>query len=625
MSDMILLHPGAIVSFENQSYKIDRILDFENILAEDVETGKLRQLQVNDLKPVNHNSAKELRPQELSLIPIEDWKEAERWLEIIRPAVDTNRRTIELVKRIADEAGVHPSTVYRKIERYEQTGLTTSLIPSKSSGGRGKSRLSEEVEVILQVLVEEFKKERNPTVSKFYKRLKARCRHAGLIPPHRNTFDNRIKALSQRERDEIRFGPKVAAAMHSTFPGRFPGADFPLAVTQIDHTLLDIILVDDVKHLSVGRPWLTLIMDVYSRMVLGFEISFDPPNSMSVGLCLAHAILPKEEWLAKHDIHISWPCWGFMRKIYADNAGEFRGDMMKRACKEYGMDLEWRVVKTPRYGAHIESLLGTILEEIHTLPGTTFSNPKERGDYDAEKEAVLTQSQFETWLTNYIVGDYHQREHSALGTSPLNQFEKGIFGSKEKPGTGLPPRVFNEDRLRLDLMPFVKRTIQSYGVRIDTIFYHSDVFNRFVGLRDPNNPKKKPKYIFKRNPHNIKFLYFYDPDTDQYIEVTYRNKSGPPMSIWEYRAARKHLKDQGVPDNKINEDIIFETHEKLTRMVEDAKRETKAMRRARQRKSQNALLLRPQTAPLPQEDNGEKEDLEEIRRNLKDYEIDDSI
>jgi len=52
-----------------------------------------------------------------------------------------------------------------------------------------------------------------------------------------------------------------------------------------------IIVVDREQRL------LTLAIDVYSRMVVGFCISLDPPGAISTGLCIAHAVLPKEAWL----------------------------------------------------------------------------------------------------------------------------------------------------------------------------------------------------------------------------------------------------------------------------------------------------------------------------------------
>ena len=156
-------------------------------------------------------------------------------------------------------------------------------------------------------------------------------------------------------------------------------------------------------------------------MVVGFYISFDPPDALSVGLCIANGILPKEKWLARFDITTPWPCWGIPRVIHADNAKVFRGNMLKRACEEHGIDLQWGPVATPHWGGHIERLLGTFLREIHELPGTTKSNPKERGEYDSEKGAAMTLSEFEKWLVTFIVEVYHQRVHSSLKMSPIRK------------------------------------------------------------------------------------------------------------------------------------------------------------------------------------------------------------
>lgn len=69
--------------------------------------------------------------------------------------------------------------------------------------------------------------------------------------------------------------------------------------------------------------------------------------------------------------------------------------MLKMACEEHDFDLKFRKVKKPNYGAHIERILGTLLEEIHALDGTTFSNPQEKGDYDSIEKAAMTLDEFE--------------------------------------------------------------------------------------------------------------------------------------------------------------------------------------------------------------------------------------
>ena len=121
--------------------------------------------------------------------------------------------------------------------------------------------------------------------------------------------------------------------------------------------------------MAIGRPWLTLAIDVYSRAIAGMYLSLDAPGTHSVGLCLAQAILPKDIWLAELKIERPWPVSGLMKVVHADNGPEFHTQTLKLACKEWGIDLRWRPVKRPHYGGHIERLLGTVARELHEMPG----------------------------------------------------------------------------------------------------------------------------------------------------------------------------------------------------------------------------------------------------------------
>lgn len=574
-------------------------MDLESVLAKDEETGKVEHLRIRDLTSLGHSNQNNIQEGVMPvLMNKEEWEEAEQWFERISPLLLSNRRTTEMVDEIARDAGVHRATVYRKLALFEQLGKVSRLARSKPMGGKGKSRLSEAIETILQATINEFylnKQKRKRSIKKTVEEVERRCRNAKLEQPHANTIAKRIRAISKKKKDEHRLGTYKAQIENEAFTGHFPGANFPLSVVQIDHAQLDIIIVDDVYRSPIGRPWITIAIDVFSRMVLGFFISLERPNTMSVGLCLAQAILPKDKFLAAHNITTPWPCWGIMRKIHADNAGEFRGEMIRKACKEYGMDIEWRPVKKPHYGAHIERLIGTILKEIHNLSGAVFSNPDERGQYDSEGHAVWTKTELEKWLADFITGVYHQRMHSALNTSPINRYELGIFGNEEMPGRGIPARIIDEDRLRLDLMPYLKRTVQgSYGVTLDNISYFSDVLKRFVKAKDPDNPKLKRKFIFKRDPRDISVLYFYDPDLNQYFKIPYRDTSHPPISIWEYRKVSRKLKDDGKKG--INERLIFETYEKMRQREEKIERESKRVRRDAQRRKDNQQSIRPKTA-----------------------------
>lgn len=597
MKAFINLAPGVAVEYGGERYVITNILNLDTVLAKNENTGNHRELSVKDIIPVlNLTSKDEVKQSDLSLIPESDWKYASTWADRLRALLSVSRLTTKMVDKVARDANVSRATVYRKLKEFKYSGKASSLIPNKSDGGKGKSRLDDKTETIIRTTILDLrftsgrKKHRLDDV---YEEIKHKLESAKLEVPHMITVQRRIQSIQKEKESEQPSSINDSGKRNVAYPGHFPGADFPLAVVQIDHTPLDIIVVDDIDREPIGRPWITLAVDVFSRTIPGFYISLDPPGDISVGLCIAHSILPKDEWLAKHNINIPWPSWGVMNKIHADNAGEFHSDMLKRACKEYGIDLEWRPVKKPHYGAHIESLLGTFAEKIHELPGTTFSNPKQRGKYNSEKHAAMTVGELEEWHARLIAGVYHQEVHSALLTSPVKQYEKGILGTKDIPGRGLPLLIQDKDRLRLDLMPGEERTIQEYGVVIDHIHYYSGVLSRYINKTEKDSIRKR-KFIFKRDPRDISRIYFFDPDLKEYFRIPYRDTSKPAMSIWEYRKVRRRIKEQGL--ESIDERLIFQTFKDMKAIEEKAIRETKSRRREAQRRRLHKQIEEPKTA-----------------------------
>jgi putative transposase len=144
-------------------------------------------------------------------------------------------------------------------------------------------------------------------------------------------------------------------------------------------------------------------------------ISLDLPCATSVALALAHAVLPKAAWLAARGLRLPWPVAGLPRVVHVDNGKEFHALALERGCRQYGIELDYRPVRTPRYGGHIERLMGTLMRWIHELPGTTFANIRDKGDMDSEAAASLSLAELEMVFTLDVLGPYHMEVHSALG------------------------------------------------------------------------------------------------------------------------------------------------------------------------------------------------------------------
>jgi len=519
-------------------------------------------------------------PRAVSDLSEAEWKTAEYRYHIIAPIVAGNSRVT--IAQLSADSQVPKRTLQRWIEKYKKNPVLSSLANGENKRNKDTYRLPEEVEdIIRSVIQNRYLRKQKLSIQRIKLDVALKCREAGLVIPHYSTIWRRISLISEEEKLARRHHSHIARDKYEPLEGNFPGADYPLAAVQIDHTPLDIICVDELYRLPVGKPWITMAIDVYSRMVIGFYISLDPPGALGTGLCLSHAILPKEVWLANLDVKGKWPCQGLMKSIYMDNAAEFRGMMLERACQEYGIEINFRPVATPDYGGHIERLLGTVLREIHTLPGTTFSNTKDRKHYDAEGRACFTLKELEKWLATFIVGVYHQRLHAGINTTPLARYNEGIQGNATQIGIGESHYIDNELKLKLDFMPFVERTVQRYGVSIDSIWYYGDVLRKWIYAFEKPNARYPAlrKFAFKRDPRDISAVYFYDPDLKDYFSIPYRNTTHPAITIWEHKRILRDLKARGM--EHVDEDLIFDTYNEMMAIEENAKGNAAAAKRRR--------------------------------------------
>lgn len=600
-SNTFKVEVGIRVMCAGLLYTVTHITSSSDVIARRADNGVLEALAVHLLEPVEGdtiNQSQAVKPsRDLSLYSESEWREAENRLNTIRPALALNHRTAADIQKIADTAGVHITTIYAWIRQYEDGGEITSLISERRGRKSGSKRIAKEVEIVIETAIQDAyltnQKLRPKDISDI---VLQRCKAAGIEPPHRNTIGNRIKALPPSLVLRRRGRKDIARNLYDPILGQFPGANHPLSVVQIDHSRCDVILVDDIHRKAVGRPWLTLAIDVYSRMIVGYYLSFETPNATATGLCLARAILPKEGLLASLNVSGKWPVYGFMQAVHADNAKEFRGAMLRRACENYKIDLQLRPVKTPHYGGHIERMMGTVSNELRKLPGATFHTPEARKGYDSETQAMLTLGEYEEYLLDFFVNVYHQRLHKGLNMSPLKKLELGMLGDGDTPGTGLPIRPMNAERILIDFLPFVHRTIQPYGLQIDEIQYYSEALNHWINSVDKETGQPR-KFVFRRDPRNIDSVHFFDPDLNDYVKIPTRELSLPAVSLSEYIEVKKRLKQEGK--HHIDEQAIAIGIDRLRAKVEAATAKTKSARRSSQTVQRNreiaALRVKPET------------------------------
>lgn len=584
---MIKLEAGETVYYQGSAWEISKVSGLTSVLVCNKKTGRYQSVKIAELqeKPIEEVVYDPDIP--IEAISGKRLQRAEMRYNIIKPFLNELRGDKAALIKVAKAHDLSPSTLYRWIKNYRTFEDIRCLVDDQAKGGKGQSRLDKVQEDLISDVIEDVYL-KGSSFNKTFKEIVNRFSELKLEVPHPNTVRRRIKLISEQERNAKRLGPRTAAQQYDPKPGSTPGANAPLALVQIDHTQLDIFMVDEVERKAFKRPWITVLIDVFSRVILGFYISYDPPGAFAVGRAIAHAILLKDNYLKSIGLeNVEWPCYGKMVSIHCDNAKEFRGAMLRENCANYKITLKFRPVKKPEYGGHIERLMGTISAQLKDMAGTTKVSPEMRKKFKPEKTASFTLLEFEQWFAYWVTNEYLKKAHEGLhGICPLSMWEAGLKGGAGYPGIGMPQIITDEKKLKLDFLPRFERTIQRTGVHYLKLRYYSEALKRWIGAKDETitgKSKPKRKFTFRYDPRNISSILFLDPIDSQYREVqSVLNLKPDIMSIWEYRQSVKKLKES---HKKIDQYSIYATFKELRRLEQLSIKKTAETKKRLERES----------------------------------------
>lgn len=573
------IQENEFVQYKNDIYKISEIIDFNYIVGINIQTKRPKRLEIKTLKAISsENISKDISIfKDVYDFRDEEFTEIQEKYLAIQPLLK-NQISRDEIEEHANKIGVHFTTLYRWLKKYKSTGTLAGLLPRPSGRKKGETRLDFQTEEVIQKVIESYYlTHQKPSVQAVINKINIECKNKNITPPGKNTVRNRIHKLSEYDVLRKRGNKSLARTLYKPTPGKFV-AEYPMQLIEIDHTPVDLILVDDQHRKPIGKPWITVAIDIYSRMIVGYYLSLNAPSVTSVAMCISNTVLPKDELLLKLDIDSNWDVWGFPETIHVDNGADFRADAIKHAGLLHGINIEFRPVGQSNFGGHIERVIGTLMNITHEIPGTTFSNIQQKGEINPDKNASMTFSEFERFLVTFITKIYHKRLHEGIKMSPEQLWDIGIFGD-EAP-IGLPPKPSDSQSVLIDFLPYFKRTIQKNGINIEGLNYYDYVLRSKIHEIDEETGKKK-QFICKRDPRNIKFIWFYDDNVQQYYKISVADQSLPNMTLWEYDLIKRNLYDKGIQN--INHAQIIEAHEELYQQIESSVKKSKKARREQQR------------------------------------------
>lgn len=371
------------------------------------------------------------------------------------------------------------------------------------------------------------KDRRRPPLAYAYRKFESFCEGKGLaLDPERKKGQERPyptypafralknKMLNEREEMEVREGGRKAYLSFNVFRKTDPLAKV-MAEVEFDHSLVDLIVVDEQTGRAIGRPWFTAALDRASRMLVGCHLSFEVPSYAALQRCMGHAFWPKDlRGIA--GLSNPWPCEGIPQFAFVDNGKEFRSRSLRRSEAAMNFRIRPLPVMAPWLKGKLERLFGRFNAQVYAhREGKTFHSAVERGDYNSIKRAETTLPQLRRVLLDYIVDDYHVTPHRTLEARPLDVWNDLVArhgGIRAVPSHSQIVELIGQVR---------ERPIGNVGINLEGLNYHSD---RLTALRERRGGRQR-LYQVRFDPFDLWRIWVLDEETGEHIPVDCTNQA----------------------------------------------------------------------------------------------------
>ena len=460
----------------------------------------------------------------------------------IRELWPTLTEKLKVVPLIPDS-----TTVYRWWRKLDEYGWDVrALLPRHHMAGR-KARVLEGVllDLVEDAIEDEYLTQLRQPREEAYK---AACalvmswnesnpRDEPLPLPTARQVYQHIKSIPAFDIHAARYGHENAIRKFRGVRG-FTVATRPLERVELDHTVLDLIVLDDETLIPLGRPTICVAIDVFTRCILGIYIGFEPPSVSTVGQCIRNALVPKLKLIESvKGIENPWDMYGLMDTLVVDQALENHANAIDHMAGCLGVEVAWCGRKSPWQKGTVERFMLTLNRGFsHRIEGTTRSNIKDKDDYDALGRAVCTFSAVRTGLISWIVDQYHCKEHRSLQMAPRGKWAISISEDDIPLATDL------QSIDTLMRVPKVK-PLTHKGIDCNSgQLYNSE---ELIDLRRRHGAELKVT-IYPSLSNIGSIIVEYEPERLRFLVPALNSDYAEGMTIWQHKAIRRFAKKQGI-------------------------------------------------------------------------------
>jgi hypothetical protein len=323
-------------------------------------------------------------------------------------------------------------------------------------------------------------------------------------------------------------------------------AVLPLQYVFADHYHLDVLHVDDEFREVLGRLWLTVLIDAYSRAVLGIWLAYEDPCIESIQGALRHAIWPKMG-LDQYGIALAWNCFGIPQRLLLDNAWAHHSQSLETLAQALAsggqytqMELVFRPPYQARYGALVERLFGNLSGQIRELIPGAILRPEQRHWHNANQAACLLYQDV-IRLVHQLVVDYLHTPHRELGgLTPHEKWSHGLELMAPLPPPFTPQLERSFWRLHPESRMATREGLALFGLQ----YWEAGL----ASLRSPDRQGQPRRYYLRYDPQDVSRVAVFENGHwlgDGYArQLRLADGSYEPVSLWELELAKDLIRQQ---------------------------------------------------------------------------------
>lgn len=492
-------------------------------LAEQQKAYAENQLSLLIEKPKRQ---KHERSDLLGLSP-KEFAEFERQKDYIRlvskRAGNCGRKSLEIAIQevgglLGDASPPHVSTYYRWVRSHKQAlSLGQISMPAHSNKGNRRSRLSGAVvDIICQFLERYYLDEQRASLRATWHLVvahinmlnKAKLKGEEYALPGYAAVRGVLKShFTEYDTYRRRHG-KRAAHMKFRLAGKSTPPDYPMQIVELDHTLTDLIQLNGELTALLGRADCAVGIDAYSGMPVGVYLGFEPPSTQSLFSLIRNILLPKtyvqSRWPQK--IAQKWDCDGPPGSFAFDRGLENKGKAAIELCSTVGISMIINGARRPYQKGNVERFWGAAAADFfQRLPGTTFSNIEERGDYDSMKKACLAYEEVERLLHYWLIEVFANQPRNPND----NRSRREIWNEGQSKRPVIPLRPVTD--YGIFMCGRAEPKLNGHGVRIHNEFYISSA------LEDLRKSIGDVKVPVRYDPADMGTAQIYSKQSDEWI------------------------------------------------------------------------------------------------------------